>query len=165
MIDVRVSRRVLWVGGDAYPLHNIARARRFETVPPKRARVILRFVRQVIGLLLATALLGSLTSSSANPTAGNLIAVVMVALFLVSLYRLVTRLRMRTLYSLIIETSSSSNTAVVSHDAWQVNNLIELIMEAIDNPQAEFAVQVENVHVGDRITQYGDHNIGKKVGL
>lgn len=154
------------MGGDAYPLHNIARARQFQLLPPKRSRVIIRFIRQVIGLLVATAVLGSLLGSGANQgTTKNVIGVVMLALFAVSLHRLVKRLRMRTVYQLVIETSSSSNTAVVSHDAQQVGNLIQLIMEAIDNPQAEFALQVENVHIGDQINQYGDHNIGKKVGL
>jgi hypothetical protein len=68
-------------------------------------------------------------------------------------------------YKLVIETSNSATTAVVSHDARQIGNLIQMIMEAIDNPQAEFALQVENVHIGDKITQYGDHNTGKRVGL
>lgn len=166
VIDVRVSRRVLWVGGDAYPLHNIARARRFQLLPPKRARVIIRFSRQVIGLLVADAVLGSLLGRGANQeTIKDVIGLVALAFFAVSLYQLVKRLQMRTVYQLVIETSSSSNTAVVSHDAQQVGNLIQLIMEAIDNPLAEFALQVENIHIGDQINQYGDHNTGKKVSL
>ncbi|MFJ2861909.1 DUF6232 family protein [Kitasatospora sp. NPDC087314] len=166
MIDVRVSRRVLWVGGDAYPLHNIARARQFKLLPPKRSRVIIRFVRQVIGLLVAAAVLGALLGNGASQTTTkNVLGLVVLALLLAFGYRLVKQLRMRTVYQLIIETSSSSNTAVVSYDAQQVGNLIQLIMEAIDNPQAEFAIQVENVHIGDQINQYGDHNTGKRASV
>ncbi|MBV2153376.1 DUF6232 family protein [Kitasatospora sp. SUK 42] len=166
VIDVRVSRRVLWVGGDAYPLGHIARARQLVWWPPKRSRVIIRYVRQVIGFLVAVGFLNALTGGALNNTGASAVPGVLLLGFLAYFtYRLVTRLRQKPLYKLVIETSSSSVTAVVSHHAWQVEDLIQRIMEAIDNPQAEFAIQVENVHIGDRINQYGDHNIGKQVAL
>ncbi|RKT18631.1 hypothetical protein BX285_3060 [Streptomyces sp. 1114.5] len=165
VIDVSVSRRVLWVGGDAYPLQHIARARQLVWWPPKRSRTIIRFVRQVFGLLCLTTFLGALLKNSADKTqAGAVPGVLLLAGFAFCLYRLVTKLRQRALYKLVIETSNSATTAVVSHDPRQIGSLIQMIMDAIDNPQAEFALQVENVHIGDRINQYGDHNIGKQVG-
>ncbi|MFD5465700.1 DUF6232 family protein [Kitasatospora sp. NPDC127059] len=165
VIDVRVSRRVLWIGGDAYPLQHIARARQLVWWPPKRSRTVIRFVRQVLGLLFAASFLSALTHNSTDKTqAAAVPAVLLVAGFLFFLYRFVTRLRQKPLYKLVIETSNAATTAVVSHNQWQIGNLIQMIMEAIDNPQAEFALQVENLHVGDKITQYGDHNTGKRVG-
>ncbi|MFF2149095.1 DUF6232 family protein [Kitasatospora sp. NPDC058190] len=166
VIDVRVSRRVLWIGGDAYPLQHIARARQLVWWPPKRLRTVIRFVRQVIGLLVAAGFVGALTKNATDqPMARAVPGVLLVAALLFCLYRFVTRLRQKAVYKLVIETSNSATTAVVSHDARQIGNLIQMIMEAIDNPQAEFALQVENVHIGDKITQYGDHNTGKRVGL
>ncbi|MBD0693610.1 DUF6232 family protein [Streptomyces sp. CBMA123] len=165
VIDVRVSRRVLWIGGDAYPLQHIARARQLVWWPPKRSRTIIRFVRQVVGLLFAVSFLSAVTHNAADKIQAALPAVLLLIGFLFLLYRLVTRLRLKALYKLVIETSNAATTAVVSHNEWQITNLIQMIMEAIDNPQAEFAFQVENLHVGDKITQYGDHNTGKRVGL
>ncbi|MFJ9776296.1 DUF6232 family protein [Kitasatospora sp. NPDC101157] len=166
VIDVRVSRRVLWIGGDAYPLQHIARARQLVWWPPKRSRTVIRFVRQVFGLLFAVSLLSALTHNSTDQAqAAAVPGVLLLAGFAFCLYRFVTRLRQKPVYKLVIETSNAATTAVVSHNSWQITNLIQLIMEAIDNPQAEFALQVENLHVGDKITQYGDHNTGKRVGL
>ncbi|MEU8924034.1 DUF6232 family protein [Kitasatospora sp. NPDC048545] len=165
MIDVSVSRRVLWIGGDAYPLQHIARARQLVWWPPKRSWTIIRFVRQLFGLVFATAILGTLVRNSVEKSqAAALPGLLLLAGLAFITYRLVTRLRQRALYKLVIETSNSSTTAVVSHDPRQIGDLIQMIMEAIDNPQAEFALQVENVHIGDKINQYGDHNIGKQVG-
>ncbi|MFJ9840190.1 DUF6232 family protein [Kitasatospora sp. NPDC101155] len=159
-----MSRRVLWIGGDAYPLQHIARARQLVWWPPKRLRTVIRFVRQVIGLLFAAGFLGALTKNATDQSMARAVpGVLLVAALLFCLYRFVTRLRQRAVYKLVIETSNSATTAVVSHDARQIGNLIQMIMEAIDNPQAEFALQVENVHIGDKITQYGDHNTGKTV--
>ncbi|MER7753897.1 DUF6232 family protein [Kitasatospora sp. NPDC097643] len=162
LVDISVSRRVLWVGGDAYPLHNIARARRFELIPPGRSRVVLRFVRQMAGLLFLAVLLNLLTKGSPHASSAAVPAAALITLSLISLYRMVRRLRLRPLYELVIETSSSSDTAVVSRDLGQINQLIGLIMEAIDNPHAEFALQVENVRIGDRINQYDNRNTRKR---
>ncbi|WP_369184385.1 DUF6232 family protein [Streptomyces sp. Y1] len=160
-----MSRRVLWVGGDAYQLTHIARARQLAWYPPKRTRVVIRFVRQVFGLAAAATILGAVTANSSNQGAAAAVpGVLLVAGLAYFVYRLVTQLRQRPLYRLVLEMSNASTTAVVSHDARQIGALIRMIMEAIDNPAAEFAVQIENVHVGDTINQYGDHNIGKQVG-
>ncbi|MEU4120429.1 DUF6232 family protein [Kitasatospora sp. NPDC028055] len=162
MIDVSVSRRVLWVGGDAYPLGNIARARQFMVVP-RRSFAIRRFLRALGSLFALLLAISFVSEAQKNDSVKAVGGWVVIALFALSVYRLVQRLRMKPLYKLIIETSSSSNTAVVSHDSAEVSTLIRLIMDAIDNPQAEFALQVENIHIGDRINQYGDHNTGKMV--
>ncbi|MER7674643.1 DUF6232 family protein [Kitasatospora sp. NPDC096128] len=165
VIDVSVSRRVLWIGGDAYPLQHIARARQLVWWPPKRSRTIIRFVRQAIGLLSAVVLLSSFTRQGADATQAALPSVLLLAGLAFFSYRLVVKLRQKPVYKLVIETSNAATTAVTSHNSQQIGNLIQMIMEAIDNPQAEFAFQVENLHIGDKITQYGDNNTGKRVGL
>lgn len=157
---------MLWIGGDAYPLQHIARARQLVWWPPSRTRTVVRFVRQLVGLLFAVGLLGALTHGATDRAqAVSVPSVLLLAGLAFCVYRLVTKLRQKPVYKLVLETSNAATTAVVSHNEWQITNLIQLIMEAIDNPQAEFAFQVENLHVGDKITQYGDHNTGKRVGL
>ncbi|MBO1414748.1 DUF6232 family protein [Streptomyces sp. FH025] len=164
VIDVSVSRRVLWVAKDAYPLGHIARARQLVWWPPKRSRVIIGYVRKVFGVLVAFGILNALTGGALRNTAASAVpSLILLGFLAYHTYRLVTQLRQKPLYKLVIETSSSSVTAVVSYHAWQIEDLIQRIMEAIDNPQAEFAIQVENVHIGDQINQYGDHNTGKTV--
>ena len=60
VIDVRVSRRVPWVGEAAYPLQNIARAQRVKLVP-KRGAALRSYVKAVLlCLLLAVAVIGVL---------------------------------------------------------------------------------------------------------
>ncbi|MEV7782214.1 DUF6232 family protein [Kitasatospora sp. NPDC088351] len=161
-----MSRRVLWVGADAYPLQNIARARRFEIVP-RRGYAVRAFLKAEILVVVlgavALAITENIGDSSSPSGLATFAALVVLALFVLNIVKLVRRLRRPILHQLVIETSSSSDTAVVSTDVKEVNHLIGLIMEAIDNPQAEFQLQVENVHIGDQINQFGDNNTGKKV--
>ena len=89
---------------------------------------------------------------------------VVVALLVISSIRLIVALgRRRTYYALAIETAGTPNTALVSTDESVVNHLVYQIMDAIDNPQAEFKMRVENFHAGDKIEQFGDHNVSKTV--
>ncbi|KUL42194.1 hypothetical protein ADL12_10085 [Streptomyces regalis] len=47
VISVRVSRRILWIGAEVYPLNNIARAQVIKIVPA-RAAAVGRFLSQVL---------------------------------------------------------------------------------------------------------------------
>lgn len=164
-INVRVSRRVLWVGSEAYPLQNIARAQALKLTykrPSPFANYIKALVRcAVLGVIAIVALkLAKLQSS--QPI--NLVEVAVFALAVIATIRLIVALRKkRTYYALVIETAGTPNTALVSTDEGVVNQLVYQIMDAIDNPQAEFQMQVENFHVGDKIQQFGDRNVGKVV--
>ena len=163
IVNVRVSRRVLWIGSDAYPLQNIARAQTRELTlkngSPVRNyfKAVVRWV--ILGVVVTIALKLAKVGSSG---VFDLVWVVVLALLAISTIRLIAMLRKnRTYYALIIETAGTPNTALVSPDLNLVNQLVGQIMEAIDNPQAEFQVQVENFHVGDKIHQVGDYNVGK----
>jgi hypothetical protein len=81
----------------------------------------------------------------------------------ISTIRLIVVLSRRTLYMLVTETAGAPHTALVSTDLRQVNQLVVSIMDAIDNPQAfiPFTVNVESLHVGDKIQQFGSQDIGK----
>lgn len=54
VIRVEVSKRVLWIGAEAYPLQNIARATTVK-IKPERAKAVGRFLKYV----LITALLAA----------------------------------------------------------------------------------------------------------
>lgn len=41
---------------------------------------------------------------------------------------------------------------------------VQQIMDAIDNPDAEFQTVVQNVQYGDNFVQVGDQNVGKVLG-
>lgn len=163
--DVRVSRRVLWVGEAGYPMQNIARAQRVKLVP-KRGAALRSYVKAVV-LWMLLGVVGAIVLSSAGllrSGANTLAALVIIAvpvLIVVRTIRLIGVLLPRKLYALIIETAGTPRAALVSTHEDQVLQLVHLIMDAIDNPQAEFHMQVETLHVGDKIQQFGNQNVGK----
>ncbi|MEU8925314.1 DUF6232 family protein [Kitasatospora sp. NPDC048545] len=151
-VDVSVSNRVLRVGDDSYPLRNIARTRMREVVPNRFAPV-----KGFLGGVVALPVVVLIAKNFSDSFSGLVLVLGLAVLVAV----LVKGLRAPVLHQLVIETSSSADTAVASRDAAQVRQLSDLINEAIENPQAEFRVTVESVHIGDRITQYGAGSTGK----
>lgn len=94
-------------------------------------------------------------------TLPGLVVVVVLVLIVVSTIRLIAALSKRTLYALVIETAGTPYRALVSTDGNLVTQLVHRIMDAINNPQAEFQFRVENFHVGDNFQQFGNQNVGK----
>lgn len=158
VIDVRVSQRILWVGTEAYPLHNIARAQTIKLVP-KRG--------QALKALTLWVFLGAVTVGITNAVdvtfgvVGFAVAGVTLALIAISAIRLMVALLTPTFYALVIETAGTPYKALVGTDENLVIHIVHRIMAAINNPQAEFQFRVENFHVGDKIEQFGNHNVGK----
>ncbi|QHC26449.1 DUF6232 family protein [Streptomyces sp. GS7] len=172
VIDVKVSRRVLWVGADAYPMHNITRARR-TVIPPRRGYEIWRFLKAVAGLVLVgTVVMVVVTVAAGDPAPGDpgswlspadVVAVAVLLLIIAGVVRLIRALIRPVLYALVLETSASENTVLVSADEERVIELVRQITGAIENASAEFQLTVESLHVGDVIKQFGKRNIGKVV--
>src|SRR6516165_4542908 len=123
LIDVEVRRRVLWVGAEAYPLQNIARAQTIE-LAPDRAAAFRRYLTAVVfcailGVAAAIALnaaprLNSGQGSNALHNAAVGVLVLVVALFIISTIRLVMRWTRRTYYALLIETAGTPHRVLVS---------------------------------------------------
>jgi hypothetical protein len=167
VINVRVSRRILWVGSEAYPLQNIARAQTLKLVP-QRGAPFRGYLKAVTGLVILDIAATIVLKVAASKITGfpdsrfkTLLQLVVLASVAISTIRLILALLKRTYYALIIETAGTPRAALVSTDENLVSSLVYQIMDAIDNPQAEFQVQVENFHVGDKIQQFGNHNVGK----
>jgi hypothetical protein len=164
IIDVRVSRRILRVGGEVYQLRTITRAAAVRVTPNRR-----RTAGRCAGYLLIAAIVllfvdFALFTSGVSAERESRVALVTVfaVLLLVSLARLISVLVKRTYYALVIETAGHPFTVLVSRDPQEVGRLVHQIMDALDDPAAEFHVRVENFHLGDKINMFGGgHNIGK----
>jgi Family of unknown function (DUF6232) len=152
LITVRVSRRVLWIGAQAYPLQNIARAQTIKLVSNRRAAI-----RHYVMAVIFWVILGI----AAALFLGDIALIIMLALIGISTIRLKRALSRPAFYALEIETAGNPSTVLVSTNENQVTQIVHLIMDAIDNPHADFQLQVENFHVGDRIQQFGNKNVGK----
>ena len=164
-LQVGVSRRILWIGAAAYPLHNIARAQTI-AIRPDRAGAFRRYLGQVLvwvvlgvaGILVAGRL------GSVSDDVGPLVLLAVLGLFGYSTIRLVLALAARTYWAMLIETSGSPHTILVSADRNEVSSLVRETMEAIDNPHAEFQRHVHHVtNVGEQYNFAGDGNVGKRV--
>jgi hypothetical protein len=164
VIDVWVDKGILWIGPEAYPLQNIARATTLKLVP-NRLRAFGRFAVQVI-LWLA---LGAGAMYALNSTEGDvdrdalaqLASYVVIALVVISTIGLVRRLLGRTYYSMVIETSGTPRTALTSTDKNLVMKIVRQTMEAINNPAAKFHEHVTNINYGNQIYQPGSHNTAR----
>ncbi|MEU9620529.1 MULTISPECIES: DUF6232 family protein [unclassified Streptomyces] len=165
-VDLRVSRRLLWVGEAAYPLHNITRVHTF-VLRPKRMEAFTSFLKW-LGITFVAFVLLQMTSKdsayddgSANGSSRALLLLaVAVAIGLV--VHLVKELSASSEHVLAVETSSTSTALVTLPNPDQLRQLVVYLVNAIENPEAEFQVRVErvlvnpkNYHFGDNVNMYG----------
>ncbi|EFG04231.1 Hypothetical protein SCLAV_p0744 (plasmid) [Streptomyces clavuligerus] len=172
-IDIRVSKRLLWIGGAAYPLHNIARVYTY-TLNPRRKEAVLRFFRRVgitLAVTAALTLLGGTIAALAQgeETPATLLGLMWLASGAFMIYALVDMIAVLTAqphFVLGVETAGASTAVVSGRDHGQLRQLVHLISDAIENPQAEFQVRVErlvisspsNYYFGDNVNMYGGSN-------
>lgn len=158
-VNVRISKRVLWVGSEAYPLQNIARAQAVKVTPKSPWTGKSRAVGGCLGFI-AFWIVVALGAAMHSVGAVLFVAAVIVVVIIVVL----AQRKKQPYYALIIETSGNPRRALVSTDRAKVNKLVQEIMDAIDDPKAEFQTVVQHVQYGDNFMQVGDRNVGK-VGL
>ncbi|MER5760735.1 DUF6232 family protein [Streptomyces sp. NPDC002082] len=163
VIEVRVARRMLWVGADAFPVTNITRVSALSSTPARRAAVW-AFARSVILLALVTA--GGVAMYRDMPTAESAVGIAAAIIAAILVARLVSVLRDKTYYILLIETGGAAHHALASVDIAEVQDLVARITDAIDDPKASFAIRIENHigQIGDTINVAGTGNRGKVVG-
>lgn len=164
ILNIGVSRRILWVGAEAYPLQNIARAQTVR-LDPARSHAVWTFVKSVLlwiflGAAGAVPLryVPTLSEEDVDRLTGY-IAIAVTALAVFSAVRLLVVLSRRTLYALVIETAGTPRTAVVSPHWHVLNGLVNQIMAAISNPAAEFHQQVVNHYGSQFVNQQGANNV------
>ncbi|MEU9760015.1 DUF6232 family protein [Streptomyces sp. NPDC047985] len=165
-VELKVGKRLLWVGEAAYPVHNITRVHTFE-LRPKRMEAFVSFLKWLAATFVVFVLLqlanenGSSGYADSNePADGVWVVAIGVAIGLV--VRLVKDLSAPSEHVLAIETSSSSSALVTLPDPNQLRRLVQYLVNAIENPEAEFQVRVErvlvnpkNYHFGDNVNMYG----------
>lgn len=158
VIDVRVSEQILWFGSEAFPLRNITRTNTL-TLTPNRGAAIRSYVLFVVLLLVAAAAV----AGAVGGVTGIIAFVAAIAAIVYRTIKLIDFLN-HTLYELVIETSSGTHRGLVTTDGNAVTDLSRRIMEAINNPRAEFQTKVDVVHNhGDTINLTGSHSVGKFV--
>ncbi|MEU6555687.1 DUF6232 family protein [Streptomyces sp. NPDC046915] len=161
-IDLRVGKRLLWVGGAAYPLENVTRVHTF-LLKPMRQEATMLFLKR-LGIILSVAfaltILGGITSIASRDTAGGIVTFVWlgaVTALVFSVIDLFSVLTAPTQYVLAVETSGPSIAVVTSPDPHQLDALVGSIVHAIEHPETEFQVRVDRLMVNPRNYYFGDN--------
>ncbi|MEE1798639.1 MULTISPECIES: DUF6232 family protein [unclassified Streptomyces] len=157
--EVQVSRGVLWVGAETYPLRNIARTS-MKVVTPNRRGAKIQFAKRLVReLILMSIAFGIMQASTFFGTVILLLALGLIARSIHELYR---TLNAPTLHVLELTTSGSPQTALVSDDKKEMDTVFQQVMAAMDNPEIQFHYQMQTYNInGDSIYQVGDNNVGK----
>ncbi|MFF2845643.1 DUF6232 family protein [Streptomyces sp. NPDC058001] len=166
MVDLKVGRRLLWVGEAAYPLHNITRVHTFE-LRPKRMEAFMSFLKwlgitfAVVVVLQAVNRNAEADGGSASDSAGA-VWLLGIAVATALLVGLVKELTAKSEHVLAVETSSASTALVTLPNPDQLRQLVHYLVDAIEKPEVEFQVRVErvmvnpkNYHFGDNVNMYG----------
>jgi hypothetical protein len=166
-VRVRISKRILWVGPQAYPLSQVVRVHPVE-LRLKRIAVLREFGRRA-GATIGIAVLGLLAMAVAGRAVPLLFWVVfwliVGGILLFHTVHLARLLRLPKLYVLRVAMAGSGRdqAAVMSTDESQIDDLTTQVADAIDNPAAEYEIRVDNIEFvyGDKID--GDKVDGDKV--
>ncbi|MFC9702285.1 DUF6232 family protein [Streptomyces sp. NPDC056943] len=140
-IDVSVSRSLLWVNRACYPLGNIARVHTYVVVPDRWAAV-----KRFLAIVVLPVLVLSVTSGESDE--GVAIArFVSLAVLVFALADMLIVLFRPEHSVLAIETTGVAIALLTSRDASVLSDLVRRIALAIENPEADFHVQVEQLTV------------------
>ncbi|MEU5535273.1 DUF6232 family protein [Streptomyces sp. NPDC020362] len=162
---LEVSKRLLWVGNAAYPLHNITRVHTF-VLKPKRAEAVGDFLKwgglTAIAYAVVRALVETSSAGEGRPQSSQGVGIVCLAVLIVLFGRMVQVLTASPEHVLAVETASSSTAVVTLPDVLQLQRVVDDIVKAIENPDDEFQVLVQslnfnpkNYHFGDQVNMYG----------
>ncbi|MEV7394787.1 DUF6232 family protein [Streptomyces sp. NPDC091215] len=163
-IDLRVGKRLLWVGGAAYPLENIARVHTYMLIPRRAQATRLFLIRLGIILLLGFALT-KLNSATGGDRGSPLPVWVWLGSTAALLFCAVEWLRVLSatpLHVLAVETSGPPMAVVTIADPRRLDQVVGAIVDAIEHPETEFhitahrlMVNPKNYYFGDNVNMYG----------
>lgn len=154
LIEIAISRQVLWVGSEAYPLHNIVRAKTAKIVPDHKAAWrrylggVVLWVFLGISAAVAIKLAPRVTPVQGSTALHDVAIGVLVladTLFVINTITLLVRLTKEPYYLLSIETAGTSYRLLANAEATPLRKLVHEIMTAIDNPAATFHYEIENL--------------------
>ncbi|MFH8442521.1 DUF6232 family protein [Streptomyces sp. NPDC018026] len=172
-VDLRVGKRLLWVGGAAYPTANITRVYTF-LLTPRRGDATARFFKRVGIILLVALALVFVTDTVSDSETAEIVQLLNVATVMVLIYCVgdwVSVLIAPSHWVLAVETSGASTALVTGRDTQHLHQLVGQVVKAIENPDIEFQVRVEsltvnprNYHFGDNVNMYGGSgNVGMRM--
>jgi hypothetical protein len=159
--EIRISKRVVRVGHQTYPLANISRVQTLRLVWRGRWTTwypigeIIVLCALALGIAVAAQ---HLRFGQAGVVLTALIAVRVVFMLCVFLYRLVFRRRR---YALMLETAGTQYTALSGTDLGEIRRIESVIVGAIENPpEREHVVQIHGDLVmgnkeGNRFVNFG----------
>lgn len=168
-IEFRISRRTLWVGERAFPLHMIASVQPVE-YKPMRGRFVSDYARQAggwVGIgLVGLLILGCLGDNVPTVVTGAFVLVVLGSLTFHTVL-LIRNLNLPNFHVLRVTTAGTAHAALVSTNKALIDDLVQRVVYAIDNPALEYAIRVDHLEVqGDMVggSKYGgDHIEGNQV--
>ncbi|GHH90872.1 DUF6232 family protein [Streptomyces capillispiralis] len=146
-MDLRVGKRVLWVGDAAYPLRNVTRVYSVEFKPKRGETFGFFLVGSVIALVVAR--------SEPDALPGCVLAVAALLVWLLKVLWSPSK------YALVIDTSGTASALVTLPHRERLRQLVDAIVEAVESPEKQLHVQVEsmnfsrNYHHGDKVNIYG----------
>ncbi|MFB6528470.1 MULTISPECIES: DUF6232 family protein [unclassified Streptomyces] len=142
VLPLRVSRRMLWVGAAAFPLHNITRVEAFR-LKPDRVAALFRFLKWLLVAFVLYAVVNSVgDGEAAIGEGGPLLFVVLLAL---AVY-LGKELFQPAKPVLLVEMASGSAVLVTLPSMDELRDIAGRIARAIDNPAAEFSTVVRQIN-------------------
>ncbi|WP_371101767.1 DUF6232 family protein [Streptomyces sp. PU_AKi4] len=141
-VELRVGKRLLWVGEAAYPLRNVTRVYSVEFKPKRWETFGYLMIGSVIALVVA----------NAEPDARVGCVLVVVALLAWFLRVLTSPSK----YALVIDTSGAASALVTLPDHEQLRYLVNAIVEAVESPEKQLHVQVESIHFNRKDYHHGD---------
>ncbi|MFJ7063971.1 DUF6232 family protein [Streptomyces sp. NPDC101115] len=173
-MDVVISKRLLWVGGAVYPLHNIARVYTF-MLHPRRGEAVRRFLkRTALTLIVAMAFTfftGIAAFGSQSDLSGLLTFIWMGAIgaLIWFLIDMIMVLSAKSHFVLAVESNGQSTALVTAPNPATLHQLVQSVAHAIEHPDTELQVRVErlmigspnNYYFGDTVNMYGGQgNVG-----
>lgn len=166
-VTLRVSDRVLYVGdATAYPLAGVVRVQ-WGLYVPRNGQAI-RTILFNLTIFAPLIFVANGLANPANPFAGvaefaGLIEFTLVVGCVVKCWEPVRILweSRRPYYMLSIDTAGSVAARLGNPDRELLAKLARMIVDAIDDPAADWQIPVVNYHVGDNINQSGTGSIAK----
>jgi hypothetical protein len=169
MVELKVSKRILWVAGAAYPVRGITRIHTF-VLRPRIGEAFVSFLKWAVLTAVATVLLQALTTSRQTfsqyedePQQWPWIVGALVAAIL--LVRLLAVMMQQPKHVLAVETASGSTALVTLPNPQFLHNLVHDLAAAIENPDSELHMLVDSLQInpssyyfGDTVNMYGTHS-------
>ncbi|MEV4339614.1 DUF6232 family protein [Streptomyces sp. NPDC049590] len=151
---LRVSRRILWIGTVAFPLHNITMVEAFRLRTDWGA-ALLRALKGLLGAVVLYVVINVVSGGEASTGEnGNpaLIVVLIIAVLFVAFKPLFEPAKP----VLVVQVASGSTVTVTLPNMDELRQIADRIAYAIDNPEAEFTAVVH---------QYNTNNYGPVANL